>query len=83
MIDLEEQNKDVFRAFLPRPGSIIPPNGRVLSMVISLTTPLYPAMGTEELTAAMIDIAVNGCEEQTIAHDALVERGEKVLKSDV
>lgn len=37
-------------------------------------------MGAEVLSAAMIDVALNGCEEQTLSHEELVALGKGVLK---
>lgn len=81
MIDLEAQNPEGFEAFLTKPGSVIPPNSMLVSVIVSLTTWFYPALKAEELAAAMIDIALRGNAEQSIDHDQLVERGRRALEA--
>jgi hypothetical protein len=45
-----------------------------------LTKPLYPYVMVDELAAAMIDVALNGGETQTLTNADLVFRGRSLLK---
>lgn len=52
----------------------------MISFLVWLTTWFYPAMGTDVLAAAMIDVALNGCDEQALSHECLVAIGEALLR---
>jgi hypothetical protein len=79
LIQLEDENKDKFAAYIARPGSVIPPNNMLMSILGALTGSLYPTMKVEELAAAMIDTAIRGGEVQTIMHDDLKAKGGALL----
>ncbi|KAG9235654.1 hypothetical protein BJ875DRAFT_373780 [Amylocarpus encephaloides] len=84
-------NTDTFAGYITRPGSVIPPNSKLMDVLGVLTSPIYPVMKVEELAVAMIDISLNGLLERsedvkledylTIMHDELQRRGREILKS--
>ncbi|CZR63958.1 uncharacterized protein PAC_13855 [Phialocephala subalpina] len=76
---LQQSNPDTFAAYLPRPGSVIPPNSMLLTIAGKLTNGLYPALKVEEFAAAMIGVAINGASEQIISHDDLKNKGRALL----
>jgi hypothetical protein len=80
LIDLERENPTTFAAFLAQVGSVVPKNNKALLVVAMLTQPLNPYIMVDELAAAIIDIAVNGGEGQTLANADLVARGKALLK---
>jgi hypothetical protein len=82
-VALEAQNPEKISIYLPRPGSVIPPNNKIVTVLVKLTTSFYPAMKAEEFAAAMIDIAIKGADEQALSHDVMQERGRKVLSKGV
>ncbi|KAH6716172.1 hypothetical protein BKA61DRAFT_602659 [Leptodontidium sp. MPI-SDFR-AT-0119] len=79
LVQLEADNADKLTVYLPRPGSVIPPNNRLVTVLVKLTTSFYPAMKGEEFAAAMIDVAFRGAEEQALSHDVLQKRGRNAL----
>jgi hypothetical protein len=79
LVQLEDENKDKFAAYIARPGSVIPSNSMLMSILGALTGPLYPAMKVEELAAAMIDTAIRGGDVQTIMHDDLKAKAKALL----
>jgi len=83
LVALEAQNPEKISIYLPRPGSVIPPNNKLITVLVKLTTSFYPAMKAEEFAAAMIDIAIKGAHEQALSHDVMQERGRKVLSKGV
>ncbi|KAH7386189.1 hypothetical protein BKA64DRAFT_680342 [Cadophora sp. MPI-SDFR-AT-0126] len=83
LVGLEAESPDKLSIYLPRPGSVIPPNNKLVTVLVKLTTSFYPAMKAEEFAAAMIDIAINGADEQALSHDVVQERGRKVLRGGV
>ncbi|PVH79345.1 hypothetical protein DL98DRAFT_492929 [Cadophora sp. DSE1049] len=83
LVALEAENPDKISVYLPRPGSVIPPNNKIVTVLVKLTTSFYPAMKAEEFAAAMIDIAIEGADEQALSHDVMRERGRKVLSGGV
>lgn len=80
LMQLERENSETFAAFLAQVGSVVPKNNKGLLAVAVLTQPLNPYIIVDELAAAMIDIAVNGAETQTISNADLVARGKSLLK---
>lgn len=79
MIALENENKGALKAFLARPGSVIPSDSWALSVLGLLSAPIYPTLGVKELAAAMIELAVAGGEQQIVMHKKLKERGRALL----
>ncbi|KAG4438935.1 hypothetical protein IFR05_005561 [Cadophora sp. M221] len=79
LVQLEADNADKLTVYLPRPGSVIPPNNKLVTVLVKLTTSFYPAMKGEEFAAAMIDIALRGAKEQALSHDVLQKRGRDAL----
>jgi hypothetical protein len=79
LIVLEDENKKAFRAFLARPGSVIPGDSWAMSVVGVLSAPIYPTLSVKELAAAMIELAVAGGERQIVMHEDLKERGRALL----
>jgi hypothetical protein len=80
LMQLEREDPDTFAAFLAQAGSVIPKNSQALLVVAGLTKPLYPYVMVDELAAAMIDVALNGGETQTLTNADLVFRGRSLLK---
>lgn len=76
---MEADHSDKVSVYLARPGSVIPPNNRLVTVLVKLTTSFYTTMKGEEFAAAMIDIAIRGADEQVLSHDVLQERGMKAL----
>ncbi|KAL2065726.1 hypothetical protein VTL71DRAFT_3396 [Oculimacula yallundae] len=79
LVALEAEHPQSLAVYLPRPGSVIPPNNRLVTVLVKLTTSFYPAMKCEEFAAAMIDVAIRGADEQVLSHDVMQERGRKKL----
>lgn len=76
---LQEENSDIFEAYLARVGSVIPPKSIVMTVLGVLTNPLYPALKAEEMAAAMIEISINGSQQQVVSHDELKVKGRALL----
>jgi hypothetical protein len=81
-MQLERENPETFAAFLVHVGSVASKNYRGLLAVAVLTQPLNPYVIVDVLAAAMIDIAVNGAETQTLSNADLVARGKSLLKKE-
>jgi hypothetical protein len=83
LLEFESQNADIFKAYLPRPGSVIPRNSMFMTVLGAVTRPIYPDLKVEELAAAMIGIAVNGGYEgegeNTILHEELQTKGRELF----
>jgi len=83
LLELTSQNSDVFRAYLPRPGSVIPRNSILMIVAGVLTRGIYPDLKVEELAATMVEVAVRGGYEgegeNTILHDELQTKGRQLL----
>ena len=73
MIDLEDQNKGSWKTYVVRPAVVT--NGQ--PMLIGLIGGWY--IPNEELAAAMVDIAINGADEQTIGSAKLRAMGQALL----
>ncbi|KAH7317586.1 hypothetical protein BKA65DRAFT_465562 [Rhexocercosporidium sp. MPI-PUGE-AT-0058] len=82
LVQLEADNADKLSVYLPRPGSVIPPNNKLITVLVKLTTSFYPAMKGEEFAAAMIDVAIRGADEQTLSHDVMQQKGRKALSAE-
>jgi hypothetical protein len=79
---LERENPNTFGAFLAQAGSVVPKNNKALLALAVLTQPLNPYIMVDELAAAMIDIALNGGETQTLSNADLVLRGTVLPKRE-
>lgn len=85
MLELESQNPDVFKTYLPRPGSVIPRNSMLMTVLGAVTRSIYPDLKVEDLAAAMIGVALDGGYEgpgeNTILHEELQRKGRELFST--
>ncbi|KAE9382008.1 hypothetical protein N431DRAFT_491273 [Stipitochalara longipes BDJ] len=72
------EKSDGFDVYIARPSGVTPKERGVLK---SVAAGLVPMIRVNELAAAMLDIAVNGAQKQTLENRDLVSRGREALVS--
>jgi hypothetical protein len=75
----KDKQKEGFEVFITRPSGVTPKDRGVLK---SIAAAIVPMIKVDELAAAMLDIAVNGSDQQTLENHDLVVKGRKVLDAE-
>lgn len=73
-VDFEAQNEKTWKSFVARPWMVVMPGSWVASVV-----PAAYKIPVEVLGAALVRVAVGGCEQQTLDNVALTRIGEGAM----
>jgi hypothetical protein len=80
LLGFTAENREVFDAYIVRPGAVLANGGGVAGVAVSLGA---PAVSVQGLAAVMVELALSGGEEKVLENSELVARGKGLVKGVV